>query len=286
MISVTGRLDSFLSGDLAWFRPQVPISGKVSALCDKICAPAKQWIFVMSETVRGFLRRMFRFDTAEHINYPWRKRPALDARLHAALLEKHKTNRKVPKSFNAIAVKFAKIDKALRQIRKVFAEVDTDHSNSISVEEMKVCFQKLKVNASSSEIEEVYRESDMDHNGDLTFKEFIITLVIIHLTQLPQIKGESRLGLPDVDTAFELIYDAFFFFDRDMDGVLSRPEVRASFGDSLNSEHEGSGLESMSLRFDEMDFDSDGQCTFKEFLFAFIGWVGTAEDEDEEDEDD
>ncbi|CAI7908345.1 unnamed protein product [Closterium sp. NIES-53] len=35
----------------------------------------------------------------------------------------------------------------------------------------------------------------------------------------------------------------------------------------------------------EMDYNTDGQCTFKEFLFAYVGWVGTAEEEDDEEEE-
>ena len=35
-----------------------------------------------------------------------------------------------------------------------------------------------------------------------------------------------------------------------------------------------------------MDYNTDGKSSFKEFLFAYVGWVGTAEeDEEEEDEE-
>jgi hypothetical protein len=35
-------------------------------------------------------------------------------------------------------------------------------------------------------------------------------------------------------------------------------------------------------RFAELDFDHDGCCTFKEFLFAFVRWVGLDESDDED----
>eukprot|EP00271_Cylindrocystis_brebissonii_P014453 TRINITY_DN357_c0_g2_i12.p1 TRINITY_DN357_c0_g2~~TRINITY_DN357_c0_g2_i12.p1 ORF type:complete len:244 (-),score=61.12 TRINITY_DN357_c0_g2_i12:2034-2765(-) len=242
----------------------------------------------MTETVKSFLARLLGQGSGSfNPDAIWKQRPALDARLHTALIARHNRTRKVPKNFNAIAVQFSKIDRALRQIKKIFQSVDEDNSQSISLEEMRHCFEQLKVTASASEIEELYKEADMDSNGELSFKEFIVTLAFIHLThdEPNALGGTSRFGLPDVDKAFELIYDAFFFFDRDMDGVLSRPEIRASFSDSLASEHEGSKYDSLSSRFEEMDYDSNGQCTFKEFLFAFLGWVGTAEDDEDEDED-
>jgi hypothetical protein len=37
-------------------------------------------------------------------------------------------------------------------------------------------------------------------------------------------------------------------------------------------------------RYAELDWDGDGSVTFKEFLFAFMSWVGLDDDEDEEDE--
>ena len=31
-----------------------------------------------------------------------------------------------------------------------------------------------------------------------------------------------------------------------------------------------------------MDYNTDGKSSFKEFLFAYVGWVGTAEEDEEE----
>lgn len=38
-------------------------------------------------------------------------------------------------------------------------------------------------------------------------------------------------------------------------------------------------------RFNELDWNEDGEITFREFLFAFVSWVGTDEEEDEDDEE-
>eukprot|EP00897_Mesotaenium_endlicherianum_P002569 jgi/Mesen1/233/ME1141943C07548 len=93
-----------------------------------------------------------------------------------------------------------------------------------------------------------------------------------------------RLGNVRVDEAFEQIADAFLYFDKDGNGLLNREEVIAGFR-TKQSFNDTIYTKSIVKRFDEMDQDSNGQISFREFLLAFVGWVGVGDEREEEDED-
>lgn len=124
-------------------------------------------------------------------------------------------------------------------------------------------------------------------------------------TETISICQKTRLKEEEVEKAFEIMVDAFLYFDVDLDGVLVKDEVLDKFGAAKRkggsaSFARGRFGEVLSLILDiqfcfivfvvslasvEMDYDNNGRCTFKEFLFAFVGWVGTEDDEEDEDEE-
>lgn len=109
--------------------------------------------------------------------------------------------------------------------------------------------------------------------------------------------NDSILGGDNAAIAycFHLILEAFFHFDVQRNGVIHRHELQAAMSHlamksptaSLRSARSGHTIDSDALtfltseRYDELDFDKDGQVTFREFLFAFMAWAGFAEDEEE-----
>ncbi len=73
-------------------------------------------------------------------------------------------------------------------------------------------------------------------------------------------------------------------FDADASGTIDREEVLNIIAEKGAKKRGGaSGLLSKE-RWAELDWDSDGQITFVEFLYAFEAWVGVDED-DSDDED-
>ncbi|RRT71872.1 hypothetical protein B296_00018440, partial [Ensete ventricosum] len=112
---------------------------------------------------------------------------------------------------------------------------------------------------------------------------------------------KSRMGLPDLETTFETLVDAFVFLDKNKDGYVSKNEMVHAINETIGGER-SSGRIAMK-RFgqffpltctqdqycfffwfaaEEMDWDKNGMVTFKEFLFAFTRWVGIDDVEDEE----
>lgn len=108
--------------------------------------------------------------------------------------------------------------------------------------------------------------------------------------------------------ALRLVLEAYILFDADGSGTIDRNEVLAIVDEENRKASEthglgkiGSGVGKARMkesapkdgtssllsreRWQEMDWDSDGKITFKEFLFALMNWVGM-DDEDEDDEED
>ena len=84
--------------------------------------------------------------------------------------------------------------------------------------------------------------------------------------------------------ALQHVLEAYVLFDADASGTIDRDEVLNIIAEKGAKKRGGaSGLLSKE-RWAELDWDSDGQITFVEFLYAFEAWVGV--DEDESDEED
>lgn len=58
------------------------------------------------------------------------------------------------------------------RLRRVFDEIDADHSGEISRDELRRAFVKLGYNATEREVKAMLAEVDQDHNEQINFTEF------------------------------------------------------------------------------------------------------------------
>jgi calcium-binding protein CML len=198
-------------------------------------------------------------------------------------------------------------------VRKVFSEYDASHDGHIRYSELSKAMKALGSEMEESEVHEVFLAADLYHEGRLTFREFLVCLAIGYL--MGKVKGisdsaaEAVASLGDADVraslsakdgralayAFHLALDAYMHFDADASGTISREEILHSMEpthaeEGAHTRKKAVGAEAISFitddRFQELDFDHDGECTFKEFVHAFANWVGVEDDDDGEDDDD
>ncbi|GKV51784.1 hypothetical protein SLEP1_g58409 [Rubroshorea leprosula] len=83
----------------------------------------------------------------------------------------------------------------------------------------------------------------------------------------------------DIESTFNTIVDVFLFLDKNGDGKLNKKDMIKALNDS--TPWEKSPAHVTRTRFKEMDWVKKGEVSFREFLFAFVNWVGIDNDEEE-----
>jgi len=92
--------------------------------------------------------------------------------------------------------------------------------------------------------------------------------------------------------AATVVADAWIVCDLDMDGFITKSELRqalgggatpqdAAKGQSSKNGADVDGLALLRTRFDEMDFDRSGLISCQEFFYAFNSWLDDPDEEDE-----
>ncbi|KAL8150657.1 hypothetical protein V2J09_020465 [Rumex salicifolius] len=183
------------------------------------------------------------------------------------------------KSFNSIILKFPKIDKSFRKCKAIFDEFDVDKNGLIDQQELKRCFHKLEISFTEEESVELFNACDINDDMTIKFNEFIVLLCLVHLLKNGPTSIHSVHN--NLESALEILVEAFVFLDKNKDGYVSKSEMVQA----INESGERSSDQIAMKRFEEMDWDKNGKVNIKEFLFAFTQWVGIDDVEDEEEEE-
>ena len=86
----------------------------------------------------------------------------------------------------------------------------------------------------------------------------------------------------ELQWAFNNITGCYLLFDVDASGDLSRDEVMGQLKAKKGVFADAAAAQVLSEeRWKELDWDGDGEITFREFIWAFQGWIATEEDDEE-----
>ncbi|KAL8505379.1 hypothetical protein ACS0TY_016567 [Phlomoides rotata] len=185
-------------------------------------------------------------------------------------------------SFNSIILRFPKIDESFRKCRSTFEEFDEDGNGAIDPQELKRCFHRLEINFTDEEINDLFEACDINEDMSIKFNEFIVLLCLVFLLKKDP-TAEQSTGIANLKDTFETLVNTFVFLDKNKDGYVSKDEMVEAINETTSGER-SSGRIAMK-RFEEMDWDRNGMVNFKEFLFAFIHWVGIEDIDDDDDEE-
>ncbi|KAJ1375742.1 EF-Hand 1, calcium-binding site, partial [Sesbania bispinosa] len=86
-----------------------------------------------------------------------------------------------------------------------------------------------------------------------------------------------KAELAHLGEAFNTMVEVFLFFDKNGDGKLNWEDMVRTLNETNPRERSPAYI--TKDRFREMDWDKNGQITFREFLFGFINWIGIDVDE-------
>ncbi|KAJ7957723.1 Calcium-dependent protein kinase [Quillaja saponaria] len=182
------------------------------------------------------------------------------------------------KSINSIIMRFPQFKEGLKNIRGAFEQYDEDSNGVIDLEELKRCLKKLQINLPEEEIEDIFHSCDIDGSEGIQFNEFIVLLCLIYLLKEPSSPHiTSKMDSTQLETIFNTIIEVFLFLDKNGDGKLNKKDMINALNEAYPLERSPAHM--TKSRIKEMDWDNNGEITFREFLFGFIKWVGIDMDE-------
>ncbi|KAK9819554.1 hypothetical protein WJX81_000741 [Elliptochloris bilobata] len=185
-------------------------------------------------------------------------------------------------SFHRLLLRFDQLRRGFEKCHTLFREIDTDKNGVIDLRELRAGVARRGFHISDALLLSTFDSADMGNNHTIDFKEFILVLAIVSF--LAQ-SGTAEALDADIPHTFQLAEESFLFFDASHDGYIQREELMAALAEPSDAVHHqadaskqqdaggSSASQDLSRRFEEMDFDHDGTVSFKEFLFALVGWV-------------
>lgn len=181
----------------------------------------------------------------------------LEAKIAEAMQKREREGSSI-KSFNTIILKFPKIDESLRKCKSIFEQFDEDGNGTIDPLELKRCFHKLDIDFSDEDIDDLFVTCDINDDRGMKFSEFIVLLCLVYLLKDdPAVQhAKAQMGMPNLESTFETLVDAFVFLDKNKDGHVSKSEMIQAINESSAGERSSGriGLK----RFEEMDWDKMG----------------------------
>ncbi|KAI9114974.1 hypothetical protein K1719_013987 [Acacia pycnantha] len=201
----------------------------------------------------------------------------LDRKLERKIVEINRSSagQRNFKSIDSVVMRFPQIREGLKSLKGIFEEYDEDSNGSIDYNELKKCFEQLQVHLPEEEIKDLFHYCDIDGSKGIQFNEFIGLLCLIYL--LEEHSSSDNVELTQLGKSFNTIVEVFLFLDKNGDGKLNRKDVDKTLNETYPWERSPANI--TKIRFKEMDWDRNGQVTFREFLFGFLKWVGIDEDE-------
>ncbi|MBA0696344.1 hypothetical protein Goari_002902 [Gossypium aridum] len=200
----------------------------------------------------------------------------LDSKLERKMIEMKRSasGQSNFKSIDSIILRFPQFREGLRNLR------DEDSNGTIDRDELNRCLEKLQLHFTKEEVEDLFHSCDIDGSEGIQFNEFIVLLCLIYLLMKPSSSPDNTLKMHSLqlEATFDTIVEAFLFLDKNGDGKLNKKDMVKALNEA--SPWERSPARVTRTRFKEMDWDKNGKVSFREFLFAFINWVGIESDEE------
>ncbi|KAF1895852.1 hypothetical protein Lal_00037969 [Lupinus albus] len=208
------------------------------------------------------------------------KQKSLDWELERKIVEmkRQKIGQIKFKSIDSIVMLFPMFKERLKILREMFEHYDEDSNGSIEPNELKKFVEHLQLHLPEEHIENLFHYCDIDGSKGIQFNEFIVLLCLIHLLEeSPTYDNSSKTELAQLEETFDTIVEVFLFFDKNGDGKLNKKDMLKTLNETNPLERSPAHINRN--RFKEMDWDRNGQVTFREFLFGFIKWIGIDVDE-------
>ena len=189
-------------------------------------------------------------------------------------------------------MKFGMIENSFLALRETYNKYKDAEVDGLKRGDLLAAMKELGAGEiSESELEDIFFESDMRRDQSLDFNEFVVSLALGYLLGVvPNITNRASCDVKPVENemkndnlnlakAFNVVVDAYIFFDKDASGTIRWDELTMIW-EGKNAADKNSKFLNQE-RWKELDWDQNGTITFQEFLLAFQSWIGVEAEEDE-----
>mmetsp|Transcript_18931 Transcript_18931/g.26366 ORF Transcript_18931/g.26366 Transcript_18931/m.26366 type:complete len:220 (-) Transcript_18931:618-1277(-) len=194
---------------------------------------------------------------------------------HMELSERQKSKRR--NSLQAMCMMFPRVRKGFEALRKSYLELEDKKQKGIELGVL----QKADIFGGFEEekLMEYINESDVDSNNVIDFREYILTLAFIFFLH-PEMRQKYDKNLI---ATYDIVARSWCSFDVDNYGWIKKKKAM----NIINGNNGAQMKETIFTeeRFHEMDWDRNGEVSFKEFFLAFLEWSGVEFDDGEDGEE-
>lgn len=236
-----------------------------------------------------------------------------ESKVNQALKRKIEENKsQIPLTFDKVLLKFHKISVTLGYVKKVFNKMakngKLDHPG------LEATMQRLDVHMDLGEILSLFDFVDLECDDSITMKEFFVALTvgvaldaIPAFSSTPSINANANIntntntntdvsedGRPvmqrqfstivghekEIKETLNLVISTYLLFDPEGRGYIDKKHVISIVDE--NKHKSGSNAMLSQERWQEMDWDENGQIDFAEFVYSFTTWVDNVEDDEDD----
>ena len=221
----------------------------------KYTFPNDEWKSISNEA-KDLINHMLcdedkRYSAEQILKHPWivkmsPNRKGAVNKINVKHLENYKNSSNFKKfilTYMATRLK----EKEIKELKRMFLEIDTDKDGTLSVSEIKKCFIKLNeenhLNISNKEIEDIFKSIDINNSKKIEYTEFITSM----LEESSYCKEEKLMEI-------------FRMIDRDGSGKISKDEIKKTLNNQKIREED---LKNFIKKF---DLNGDGEIDYYEFV--------------------
>lgn len=155
-------------------------------------------------------------------------------------------------------------EEQIAEFKEVFQIFDTDGNGTICQTELGIVLRALGQTPTDEEVQELLQEADTNENGVIEFNEFLTVLI-------------KQMNKPNDLLSEDNLLHAFETFDRDGDGFITAPELKAFFheiGEVTVTDDESKEM------IEAENTSSKGQMDFDEFKKMMMKNINHCTDEE------
>ncbi|KAK9844535.1 hypothetical protein WJX74_003709 [Apatococcus lobatus] len=203
----------------------------------------------------------------------------LDNRLARLLKIRAQNKQGRVKTLNQVLLKFGQLNEGFQACHKIFDGIDSQGRGQLSMQDVQEAAAAADLGLDTETIVKFFDSADLEGTHQLDFREFVLVITAIYIFR--DAESLPHNVDPVIINTFEIILDAFMYFDPFGEGFIRKDGMMAAMsetGSPSAKQSQGRPRQStlnatISKRFAELDWGNSGEISFKEFLYGLEGWV-------------